>query len=310
MHFQTKLIPVAALAWATLARAWPQPDANTTLPPASVTITVPTLWPVDDPYETKDVGNPSDALLHHGSSTVTSLLSGTSSASASTAPNLSLPSSEWNASTTQRLSTSLTTAALAPGYTWNPFDAKCDAMSEKAEDCRATTSCDTSKGLHPVCRHGECVCRQVTCATNMDCEQERICREDDHVGVCRPEPGLPDVKGLCKCKPLVIGCGEKENSQTWCSDQIDCTINKRIFSLWSEFGQCTKRDPEGQCECQTVQCPFDKDGTTGDDFCKERITCPEKAEVACKIQWLAAPNDMGGYCTCAANAYEPWDPED
>lgn len=280
MRLRSGLIS-ATLAWATLTQAMPQPDSGTTITvPASITLTLPTLWPTEDADETETIVDRPDAVL-------------------------------WTASTTHVLSTASTrsTSALAANYTWNPFDGGCDAASEKPEDCRATTNCDTDNGEYPICRHGECVCRQTTCAKDSDCAEESICREDDHYAVCMPDPYKPDVKGLCACKPLVVGCGNQENPQTYCSDQLDCTINKRVFSLWSEFGQCLTGHPEGQCICQTIQCPFDNNGTRGDEYCKEYMTCPEEAEVACKVQWLAPPNDLGGYCTCAAGPYEPWDPE-
>lgn len=316
MHLRAGLIS-AALAGATLAHARPQPEFDTTITVDSITLTLPTLWPTEWPtgwltedlHETEVAEYPSDVFLLHDSSATSGEHSDVSSTS--TAADLSLQSPDWTTSTTRGSLASSTesTSASAATFTWQPFDAKCDAGSEKAEDCRASIECDASSGEYPVCRQGECVCRQVTCSADADCTEEGICREDDHYAICLPEPKLPDVSGLCSCKPLIVGCGNRENGQTFCSDQLDCTINKRVFSLWSEFGQCMKGHPEGQCKCQTVLCPFDSNGTKGDDFCKNFVTCPEGAEVACKIQWLGPPNDLGGYCTCAAGPYEPWDPE-
>lgn len=309
MQLQTQLI-LTVLAWTTLALAKPQSGSSTSIARASVTITLPTLWPVEGFHETEAVENASGTSSPDGSASISGEHSDTTSTFSPTTTELSLKLPDWTTSTTHAFASSTESAPLlAPSYTWNPFDSQCDNMTGKAEDCRATTECDASKHEYPVCRHGECVCRQVTCSTSSECSKARICREDDHDAVCQPEPDLPDVEGLCACEPRVVGCGSEANPHTFCSERLDCTINKRIFSLWSEFGQCTKREAAGECECQTVQCPFDNDGTKGDDFCKLRVTCPEEAEVACKIQWLAPPNDLGGYCTCAAGPHEPWDPD-
>jgi hypothetical protein len=211
-------------------------------------------------------------------------------------------SSSWTTPTAQMTSSESATGTLSQpssSATYTRFTEACNVLSDKAEDCRATTECDASLMEYPVCSRDKCVCRTVPCSTSHDCDGEQICRDDDHDAVCNLDQTLvPDVKGLCECKPKVVGCGNKQDPQIFCSEELDCTLSGHIFSLWKEYGQCTKAHPQGECRCQTVLCPYDSVGTQDDEFCKTRISCPDDAAASCKVRYLSSGGPRG-YCTCA-----------
>ena len=215
-------------------------------------------------------------------------------------------SSTWSTTTALMTSSESATGTLSQpssSATYTRFTEACNVLSDKAEDCRATTECDASLMEYPVCSRDKCVCRTVPCSTSYDCDGEQVCRDDDHDAFCNLDQNIvPDVKGLCECKPKITGCGNKQDPQLFCSEQLDCTLSGHIFSPWKEFGQCTKGHPEGQCRCQTVLCPYDPEDTQDDEFCKTRISCPDDTAVACKVRYLSSSGPRG-YCTCAKNEF-------
>lgn len=188
------------------------------------------------------------------------------------------------------------TPIIKPVPTFNPFPDACDAGTDKAEDCRATTECDASANKLPKCLNGRCQCRTITCSTNSDCEAEKLCRTDDRESVCLPEPAMPDVHGVCQCRPKVTDCLNHNDPDIFCSEQVNCTEPQLVFSMWDEFAQCKKGMYQGgQCECKTLVCPY-SDGVANVEYCRERMKCPVGKEVACRPRWFGGE----GYCKCDA----------
>lgn len=206
--------------------------------------------------------------------------------------------------TPNSVSKSATTAnpfAPNPTETWNPtkFDGPCDSTTGRPLDCRASTDCKAD-WEQPVCKAGECTCLPVPCSTTASCVQQQGCREHDQTPVCVKRPDImPDVEGLCQCEPKVTGCILQTDPHLFCDSAINCDQDEKVYSLWTEHGQCKDSDLDGFCSCETVDCDF-KDGEGDHEYCESRTSC-RVGEVKCKLKYLRT----GGYCTCALDPYTP-----